>query len=126
MILRAAESAAGMGQALWRVDSSGLNGAELVITQVTPTGFDFDVNASAGANSGELSGKAILEASEKAHYQGTAESGTQGCSLMFRRMLNRLNIDQKGDDATCGAGKGVYSSGTYVASGKSTRTLRPI
>jgi hypothetical protein len=56
----------------WRVDASGVSGSELVITQVTPTGFDFDASASAGASSGELSGKATIYASGSTHYRGTA------------------------------------------------------
>lgn len=106
VILRAAAPKAEWTGHWWRVDSGGVNGSELVITQVTSTGFDFDLDASAGANSGQLSGKATFDAPGTAHYQGDAQSGTEGCSLTFSRMLNRLDTDQKGDDASCGAGHG--------------------
>jgi uncharacterized protein len=122
VILRAAAPKVAWANHWWRVDASGGNGSELVITQVTSTGFEFSVEASAGANSGELSGKATFDASGAAHYRGDAQSGTEGCSLTFSRVLNRLNIDQKGDDASCGAGRGVYFSGTYVASAKDPNT----
>lgn len=122
VILRAAAPKAEWTGHWWRVDSGGVNGSELVITQVTSTGFDFDLDASAGANSGQLSGKATFDAPGTAHYQGDAQSGTEGCFLTFSRMLNRLDTDQKGDDASCGAGTGVYFSGTYVASAKDPNT----
>ncbi len=118
VILRSAEPAAQWAGHWWRIDPSGTNGSELAITKPTPKGFDFDLNASAGANTGELSGKAIVQASTGARFDGDADSGTEGCSLVFKRVLNRLKIEQKGDDATCGAGAGVYFDGTYVASDK--------
>jgi hypothetical protein len=97
-----------------RVDTTGNNGADLAITHATAHSFDFDLNATAGANSGELEGKAILDTADAAHYKGTAQSSTVGCALVFRRVLNRLNIEQTGDSAECGAGMGVYYSGTYI------------
>jgi uncharacterized protein len=112
--------------ALWaghwqRVDTSGMNGSELAITRATRDSFDFNLSATAGANEGELDGKAILDARDKAHYQGTAQSSTEGCSLVFRRVLNRLDIDQTGDSITCGAGAGVNYSGIYVGSSNNPR-----
>jgi hypothetical protein len=120
--LRAAGPTAEWAGHWWRVEASGVNGSKLLITQATSTGFDFDLNASAGANTGELSGKAILDASHMAHYRGTAQSATAGCSLAFTRVLNRLMVEQKGDSSGCGAGMGVYFSGTYVASASDPNT----
>jgi uncharacterized protein len=121
LVLRATEAPA-QWQGKWtRVDAGGNNGADLVITRATAKGFDFSLNAAAGGNSGELEGKAILDGSSKAHWKGTAQDSTEGCSLGFERVLNRLNIDQSGDSATCGAGFGVYFSGTYVAAGNSAK-----
>jgi type II secretion system protein G len=100
----------------WRVDTSGTNGSELLVTHVTPNTFDFDINASRGANEGELASKAILDDATRAHYQGTAEASTEGCSLAFTRWLNRLNVAQTGDSVSCGAGAGVIYDGIYVAS----------
>ena len=117
VILRTAEPHPQWDGHWWRVDATGSNGSQLAITHANAKGFAFDLSASAGANSGELEGKAILDASNAAaRYKGTAQSDTEGCSLVFTRILSRLKIEQTGDDATCGAGAGVYFSGTYVAS----------
>jgi hypothetical protein len=103
------------------VDTTGSNVSDLVITHATANGFDFDINAAAGANSGELEGKALIDNPDTAHYKGNAESATEGCTLVFKRVLNRLHVGQEGDSATCGAGVGVYFSGTYVAAGSSIK-----
>lgn len=99
----------------WRVDADGNAPAELVVSKLTKQGFEFDVNASAGANMGGLSGKASLAAADTARYRGDAASGTEGCVLTFRRVLNRLEVEQKGDSPTCAAGFNVYYNGVYVA-----------
>jgi uncharacterized protein len=99
----------------WRVDSSGMSASELVIREVTKGGFEFEVSAWAGANSGELLGKASLATDGTACYVGDADSDTEGCVLTFKRVLNHLEVDQKGDAPTCGAGLNVFYDGTYVA-----------
>jgi uncharacterized protein len=99
----------------WRVDADGNAPSELVVSKVTKQGFAFDVNASAGANTGELSGSASLVAADTARYRGDAASDTEGCMLTFKRVLNHLNVEQKGDSPTCAAGLNVYYSGVYVA-----------
>ncbi|WP_206996307.1 lysozyme inhibitor LprI family protein [Trinickia mobilis] len=99
----------------WRVDSSGLSSSELIVREVTKRGFEFEISAWAGANSGELLGKASLDAADAARYRGDEASDTQGCVLTFKRVLNHLEVDQKGDAPMCGAGLDVYYDGTYVA-----------
>lgn len=120
VILRATEPPAQWAGHWWRVDTNGMNRSKLVITHARPNSVSFDLSASAGGNTGELAGKATLDASNTARYKGTAQSDTEGCSLVFRRVLNRLNIE--GDEASCGAGEGVYYSGTYVASDTNPNT----
>lgn len=99
----------------WRVDADGNAPSKLVISQLGKRGFAFDLSASAGADTGELSGKASLVTSDAARYRGDDASDTEGCELTFRRVLNRLQVEQKGDSATCGAGLNVTYGGTYVA-----------
>ncbi len=118
MILRSAQPPAEWAGHWWRIDPTGTNGSELAITKVTPKAFDFDLNASGGANTGELSGKAVVQNYGTARFDGSADSGTEGCSLAFKRVLNRLKVEQTGDDATCGAGAGVYFGGVYLAAEK--------
>ncbi|QCP54734.1 DUF1311 domain-containing protein [Trinickia violacea] len=106
----------------WRVDSSGMAASVLVIRDVTKGAFEFEFSAWAGANSGELLGKASLVAEDTARYAGDADSDTEGCVLTFKRVLNRLEVDQKGDAPTCGAGHDVFYDGTYVAADRDPNT----
>ena len=85
------------------------------IKRIWEQGFAFDVNASAGANTGALSGGAALVAANTAVYRGDAANGTEGCVLTFKRVLNHLEVEQKGDSPTCAAGLNVYYDGAYVA-----------
>src|SRR5260370_35993087 len=75
------------------------------------------MQASAGANTGELEGKAAIDSSNKAHWH-SADNDFRNCSLNFKRILNRLEIGGRSDETSCGAGMGVDFSGTYVAGGK--------
>ena len=120
VLLRATARPAQWAGHWWRVDASGANPSELVITHPTPNSFSFDLNADAGVHhrpapqSGELTGKAIRDSSTTAHYKGTVQSDTEHCSLAFRRTLNRLIIEQDGSGTDCGAGDIVSYDGTYV------------
>lgn len=121
VILRTAEPTDQWAGSWWRVDASGNNGSKLDITHATPHSFDFSLLASVGANTGDLSGKAILNSSNKAHWRSTDED-FPNCSLDFERVLNRLNIGGRADEISCGAGSGVDFSGTYVASDNDPNT----
>ncbi len=121
VILRTAEPTDQWAGRWWRVDASGNNGSKLVITHGTPHSFAFSLLASAGANTGDLSGKAIINNSNKAHWHSTDED-FPNCSLDFERLLNRLNIGGRADEISCGAGMGVDFSGTYVASDNDPNT----
>jgi hypothetical protein len=96
------------------VDHTGFGGANVDIKQATAHRFDFTMQASAGANTGELEGKATIGSSNKAHWRGT-DKDFANCSLDFERVLNRLEIGGHTDETSCGAGLGVDFGGTYVA-----------
>src|SRR5260370_29157781 len=74
------------------------------------------MQASAGANTGDLEGKGAIDSSNKAHWHST-DNDFRNCSLDFKRILNRLEIGGRSDETSCGAGIGVDFSGTYVAGG---------
>lgn len=98
-----------------RVDASGHAGAQLDISHASAQHFSFSFDAVTGANSGALSETATFSSPDLARYVGNAKMDTRGCTLTFRRVLNRLHVDQQGDAFACGAGVGVYYSGDYVA-----------
>ncbi|WP_321951436.1 lysozyme inhibitor LprI family protein [Paraburkholderia bannensis] len=96
----------------WRVDASGHYSAVAEIRDLTTKGLHFHLDASAGANQGELEGTARFDADGVAKYVRVDSS--QRCELTFRRRVNRIEIEQSGDQFACGAGMGVSYDGTYV------------
>ncbi|WP_156966190.1 lysozyme inhibitor LprI family protein [Paraburkholderia bannensis] len=96
----------------WRVDASGQYGGQLGLSDLTAQGVRFHLEASAGANQGELDGKARFDSNGVAHY--VSGDASQRCVLNFRRAVNRIEIEQQGDFSACGAGMGVTYDGTYV------------
>jgi uncharacterized protein len=98
----------------WRVDAGGHDEATVEIRDLTAQGLHFHLEASAGANQGELEGTARFDADGAARYASGAAS--QRCELIFRRTVNRIEIEQNGDQFACGAGMGVSYDGTYVHS----------
>jgi len=116
VILRAAPPSDQWAANWWRVDYTGFGGANVDIKHATAHGFDFTMLAAAGANTGDLEGKAAIDSSNKAHWHST-DNDFRNCSLDFKRILNRLEIGGRSDETSCGAGIGVDFSGTYVAGG---------
>lgn len=98
--------------AWWRVDASGHDSATVEIRDLTTKGLHFHLEASAGANQGELEGTARFGADGVANY--VSGDSSQRCELTFRRRVNRIEIEQSGDQFACGAGMGVSYDGTYV------------
>jgi uncharacterized protein len=98
----------------WRVDASGHNGATVEIRNVTAEAMRFHLEATAGANQGELEGKARFGSDGVGRYVGGDAS--HPCDLTFRRAVNRIEIEQNGDQFSCGAGMGVSYDGTYIQS----------
>ena len=97
----------------WRIDNSGSAPAELTISRVSRTSIGFGIQASTGANSGDIAGTAKLRDDASADFHGKAPDYAQ-CSLSFVHTLNRIEVTQQGNDAECGAGQNVSYGGTYV------------
>ena len=63
-------------------------------------------------------------ASGEANIEGNVATfipdDTQGCKITMTFLAGKLEVKQDGDDATCGFGHNVYSTGTYrkIRSGK--------
>jgi hypothetical protein len=67
-------------------------------------------------NIGYASGEATIEGNVATFIP----DDTQGCKITMTFLLGKLEVKQDGDDATCGFGHNVYSTGTYrkIRSGK--------
>src|SRR6266704_2431494 len=60
-------------------------------------------------NMGYASGEATIEGNVATFIP----EDTQGCKIMMTFLPGKLVVKQDGDDATCGFGHNVYSTGTY-------------
>ena len=67
-------------------------------------------------NIGSASGEATIEG----NVATFTPEDTQGCKITMTFLPGKLVVKQDGDDATCGFGHNVYSTGTYrqLRSGK--------
>jgi hypothetical protein len=67
-------------------------------------------------NMGSASGEATIEGNVATFMP----EDTQGCKITMTFLPGKLVVKQDGDDATCGFGHNVYSTGTYrkIRSGK--------
>ena len=65
-------------------------------------------------------GSAFGEATIEGNVAIFVPSDTQGCKITMKFLPGKLVVKQDGDDATCGFGHNVYSTGTYkkIRSGK--------
>ena len=65
-------------------------------------------------------GSAFGEATIEGNVAVFVPSDTQGCKITMKFLPGKLVVKQDGDDATCGFGHNVYSTGTYkkIRSGK--------
>ena len=65
-------------------------------------------------------GSAFGEATIEGNVATFIPEDTQGCKITMTFLPGKLVVKQDGDDATCGFGHNVYSTGTYkkVRSGK--------
>ncbi|MGH8081479.1 MAG: lysozyme inhibitor LprI family protein [Lysobacter sp.] len=74
--------------------------------------FDMELQASNGANTGLLSGRARANGDNEMVYKGN--DGTAKCELTFHRFHRQIQIEQQHTGSDCGAGQGVYFSGRYL------------
>jgi len=127
VVLRAARQPFRWDTHWWRVDASSnasdTNSADFTINGVTKQGLSFDIYGQAGTHSGEFEGRASFIDADTARYRGNADDGTEECTLTFKRVLNRLEVE--GNASDCYAASGVYYQGTYVASDQNPNTEEP-
>ncbi|TYK30033.1 hypothetical protein E5676_scaffold3097G00010 [Cucumis melo var. makuwa] len=96
--------------ATWQLIPRGTSTSATLVTQRRDaTHIAIDISAGEGANSGDLTGVAILT-------DGTAVYAEDACKLAFTPINGVLNVTQTGADSDCGGGMGVYYAGRYVAS----------
>jgi uncharacterized protein YecT (DUF1311 family) len=94
-------------QQSWSRDiQSTTSGGKLIFTGTSPK-LHFTISANAGANDGGLDGDILLRGDHATYHRDE-------CQLDFTRHGPRIEVKQKGDDADCGAGMGVYYSGDYI------------
>jgi uncharacterized protein len=94
----------------WQLIPPGTSTSATLVTQRRDaTHIAIDISAGEGANSGDLTGVAILT-------DGTAVYAEDACKLAFTPINGVLNVTQTGADSDCGGGMGVYYAGRYVAS----------
>ncbi|TKJ71698.1 hypothetical protein PspCFBP13508_13665 [Pseudomonas sp. CFBP13508] len=94
----------------WQLIPPGTSTSATLVTQRRDaTHIAIDISAGEGANSGDLTGVAILT-------DGTAVYAEDACKLAFTPINGVLNVTQTGVDSDCGGGMGVYYAGRYVAS----------
>lgn len=101
----------------WVLDTDNYSSDAELAFSGTPPQLHFSIEANSGAHSGGIDGNIRL-AGDHATYHNS-----DGCQLDFRRNGVHITVTQKGDDATCGAGAGVYFSGTYIPA--DTRAAQP-
>jgi len=96
--------------ATWQLIPPGTSTSATLVTQPRDaTHIAIDISAGEGANSGDLTGVAILK-------DGIAVYAEDDCKLTFTPINGVLNVTQTGADSDCGGGMGVYYAGRYVAS----------
>lgn len=77
--------------------------------------YQIELQASSGANTGLLSGRArAANDNEMVYKGGKANGGDARCELTFHRFHRQLQIEQQHTGNDCGAGLGVHFSGRYL------------
>ncbi|MED7670160.1 hypothetical protein GXB78_23420 [Pseudomonas moraviensis subsp. stanleyae] len=96
--------------ATWQLIPPGTSTSATIVTQRRDaTHIDIDISAGEGANSGDLTGVAVLR-------DGIAVYAEDACKLTFTPINGVLTVAQSGADSDCGGGMGVYYAGRYIAS----------
>lgn len=105
-------------QQSWSLDiNSSTSGGELTFTG-TPPNLHFTISANAGGNEGGLDGDIVLHGDHATFHQDK-------CQLDFTRQGARIQVKQKGQDADCGAGMGVYYEGDYIPTSQFKTRSKP-
>ncbi|WP_434768524.1 lysozyme inhibitor LprI family protein [Pseudomonas triticicola] len=96
--------------ATWQLIPPGTSTSATLVTQTRDaTHIAIDISAGEGANSGDLTGVAILK-------DGIAVYAEDACKLTITPINGVLNVVQTGADSDCGGGMAVYYAGRYIAS----------
>jgi hypothetical protein len=99
---------------MWSVPSR-FRGANLTINLVTAKKFDFKLEASNGANQGEISGRALINGA-KAFFddRNSTEKDAEktGCRLTFTHKGAYIDVEQT-DECDSYAGNAVFFTGKY-------------
>jgi hypothetical protein len=100
--------AADVWSGTWELASANqFHGATLTIENEAADSFLFTLEATSGANVGEISGKARIE-----RAGATFEDAENGCTLSFRRQGAQLDLEQT-DGCSYYAGMGVFFAGRF-------------
>lgn len=74
--------------------------------------YELELQSSAGANTGLLSGRARKAGASELSFKGQGDNAA--CALTFHRFHRQIQIEQQHTGSDCGAGMGVYFSGRYL------------
>lgn len=74
--------------------------------------YALELQASAGANTGLLSGRARSVGDSEMSFKGQGDNAR--CELTFHRFHRQVQIEQQHTGSDCGAGMGVHFSGRYL------------
>jgi hypothetical protein len=99
---------------VWIVPSR-FTGSTLTVKKASAGKFQFDIEASNGANTGAISGFAVIK-SAKAYFDDREQTGEatdkQGCRLIFTHKGAFIDVEQT-NECQHYAGNAVYFSGEY-------------
>jgi hypothetical protein len=113
---------AGPDTAIWwgdweTPDEGGMNGGTLLVYEVGPAGFLFQLNVYNGSHAGSISGYAHIVASDLAYFRRQSEYNDDLCEIVFRRRLSGdthiLEISETGNCSSW-RGMGAWFSGTFI------------
>jgi len=74
--------------------------------------YEFELQASSGANTGLLSGRTRKAGDSEMTFKGQGDNAA--CELTFHRFHRQIQIEQQHTGSDCGAGVGVHFSGRYL------------
>lgn len=86
--------------------------ATLSLKPADPDHYELELQASSGANTGLLSGRARKAGDGEMSFKGQGDNAR--CELTFHRFHRQLQIEQQHTGSDCGAGMGVFFSGRYL------------